>query len=81
MLQLAANIYAAVNPMTLPGANGIPVPQPPVFDRSFKVISSGGSNQFVFITNFVQDTPLNAYGQIITNTGFKELTDTDDQTQ
>jgi hypothetical protein len=78
MLQVAANIYAAANPVSLPGANGTPpVPQPPVFRPQFWVIPAPSltSNMFVYITNFVLVTnfpaSLNAYTQL--SKGFYDL--------
>jgi hypothetical protein len=80
MLQLAANIYAAANPSTLPGQNDLPVPQPPVFRPQFWVVpaTNGGlSNMFVYITNFVLVTNFssssNAYTQL--SKGFYDLSD------
>jgi hypothetical protein len=56
MLQLAANIYAAANPVfTNSGVNRYQ--QPPVFRPQFSVVPSGfGTNLSVTITNFVQVT-------------------------
>jgi hypothetical protein len=74
MLQLAANIYAAANPVYSTGNN--PYQQPPVFRPQFSVVPSGyGTNLFVTITGFVQVTNTansNAYTQL--SKGFYDLT-------
>jgi hypothetical protein len=77
MLQLAANIYAAANPVYLAGANGSPpVPQPPVFRPQLGWSNYGSPNAVLYITGFVQVTN-NAYAQIfnfIGNTNFFDAT-------
>ena len=72
MLQLAANIYAAANPVYLgSGANRYQVP--PIFRPQFLVVPSGnGTNLFVTITGYIQVTN-DAYTQI--NQQFHELSD------
>jgi hypothetical protein len=57
MLQVAANIYAAANPVYI-GTGENRYQQPPIFRPQFLVSNapSGRSNMFVYITNFVRVT-------------------------
>jgi hypothetical protein len=72
MLQLAANIYTAANPVY----SGSGVQQPPVFRPQLGWSNLGGLNPVLYITNFVLVTNVggsNAYTQI--NKNFYDLTD------
>jgi hypothetical protein len=70
MLQLAANIYAAANPVY---SNG--VQEPPIFRPLFNVVNPGKTNAAVYIVGYTNMTGASANAQLFANVDqWKDLT-------